>query len=202
MSVAMLRQRIAAALHPLQRVPCEVPWNYAELQDLLPPLESLAHAAVLVGIVAHEEPTIILTRRTQGLTHHAGQISFPGGRVDANDAGPVAAALREAGEEIGLSPDAIDALGFLDPYATITGFRVTPVVALVQPQAAYCHAPVEVDEVFEAPLEFLLDPVNVKLHAREFRGRIRQYHVFEWQGREIWGATAAMIVNLRERLIA
>jgi 8-oxo-dGTP pyrophosphatase MutT (NUDIX family) len=155
---------------------------------------------VLIGIVTHPEPTVIFTRRTEALTHHAGQISFPGGRLEAGDEGPVAAALRETEEEIGLPPSAVTPLGFLDPYATITGFRVIPVVATVAPGCTYRMEPREVAEVFETPLSAVLDPGAIEQREREWRGRMRRYHVLPWQGRDIWGATAAMIVNLRERL--
>src|SRR5204863_10112743 len=134
-------RRLRAALHPLDAPPAGSPWNIDELRDLL--TDELTPAAVLIGIVMHEQPTLIITRRNEALTHHAGQISFPGGRVDAADAGPVAAALREAEEEIGLPPSAVTPLGFLDPYATITGFRVMPVVAMVAPGHAYRIAPDE-----------------------------------------------------------
>ena len=201
MSAPYTRERIAAALHPLSRVPVEEPWNYRELADLLPPIQKLRPAAVLIGIVARAgEPTVILTKRTADLTHHAGQVSFPGGRIDPGDAGPVEAALREAREEVGLERSSIETLGFLDPFATITGFHVMPVVGWIDPPSAYRHAPGEVEEVFEAPLSFLLDPDQAQLRERDFFGRRRRYHVFEWQGREIWGATAAMLINLRERL--
>jgi 8-oxo-dGTP pyrophosphatase MutT (NUDIX family) len=200
MSSHAMRERISGALHPLDRTPTAEPWNYRELADLLPPVAKLRRAAVLIGVVARDEPTIILTKRTQDLTHHAGQVSFPGGRIDAGDAGPVEAALREAREEIGLERSSIAALGFLDPFATITGFHVMPVVGWIDPQETYRHAPGEVEEVFETPLSFLLDPANAQLRERDFFGRRRRYHVFEWQGREIWGATAAMLINLRERL--
>ena len=190
--------RLRAALHPLGAPPASAPWNLCELQDVLP--GELMPAAVLVGIVTREQPTLIFTRRAEVLTHHAGQISFPGGRVDADDAGPVDAALREAEEEIGLPPSAVTPLGFLDPYATITGFRVMPVVATVAPGHAYRLQPREVAEVFETPLSAVLDPGAVEQREREWRGRMRRYHVIPWQGRDIWGATAAMIVNLRERL--
>lgn len=193
-------EQLRAALHPLAAPPAAAPWNLAELQDLLPP--TLSAAAVLVGIVGHAEPTLIFTRRTEGLTHHAGQISFPGGRVEARDAGPVATALREAEEEIGLLPSRVTPLGFLDPYATITGFRVIPVVALVEPGLDYRPDPGEVAEVFETPLSVLLNPSSTELRERQWRGRTRRYHVIPWEGRDIWGATAAMIINLRERLLA
>ena len=200
MSATYSRERILAALHPLERVPIDEPWNYRDLADLLPPVAKLRRAAVLIGVVARETPTVILTKRTQDLTHHAGQVSFPGGRIDPSDAGPVDAALREAREEIGLERSAIETLGFLDPFATITGFHVMPVVGWIDPPAEYRHAPGEVEEVFEAPLSFVLDESNAQLRERDFFGRRRRYHVFEWQGREIWGATAAMLINLRERL--
>ena len=200
MSAPYSRERILAALHPLARVPTDEPWNYHELADLLPPVAKLRRAAVLIGVVARETPTVILTKRTHDLTHHAGQVAFPGGRIDAGDAGPAEAAVREAREEIGLEPAAIETLGFLDPFATITGFHVMPVVAWIDPSAQYRVAPSEVEEVFEAPLSFVLDPASAQLRERDFFGRRRRYHVFEWQGREIWGATAAMLINLRERL--
>ena len=198
MSAPYSRERILAALHP--QAPDAEPWNYRDLSDLLPPVAKLRRAAVLIGVVARDEPTVILTKRTQDLTHHAGQVSFPGGRIDAGDAGPAEAALREAREEIGLERSSIETLGFLDPFATITGFHVMPVVGWIDPPAEYRHAPSEVEEVFEAPLSFVLDPSNAQLRERDFFGRRRRYHVFEWQGREIWGATAAMLINLRERL--
>lgn len=200
MRTPITRAALSLALHPLPDAPTDAPWNYGELADLLPPLETLTRAAVLIGVVDREEPAVILTRRTMGLTHHAGQVSFPGGRIDPSDAGPVEAALREAREEIGLARDQAEPLGFLDPFATITGFHVTPVVAWIRPEARYVHAPGEVEEVFEAPLSFLLDPDQAQLREREFRGRTRRYHVYDWNGREIWGATAAMLINLRERM--
>ena len=188
---------LRAALHPLGAPPADAPWNLAELRDLLP--DELTPAAVLIGIVTHDEPTLIFTRRNEVMTHHAGQISFPGGRVEP-DEGPIAAALREAEEEIGLPPSAVTPLGFLDPYATITGFRVMPLVATVTPGQAYRMAPLEVAEVFETPLSVVLHPDAIEQREREWRGRLRRYHVIPWEGRDIWGATAAMLVNLRERL--
>src|SRR6185503_16870792 len=174
--------------HPLGAPPTDAPWNLDELRDLLP--GELTPAAVLIGIVTHEEPTLIFTRRNEVMTHHAGQISFPGGRVEP-DEGPIAAALREAEEEIGLPRSAVTPLGFLDPYATITGFRVMPLVATVTPGQAYRMAPLEVAEVFETPLSVVLHPGAVEQREREWRGRLRRYHVIPWEGRDIWGATAA-----------
>jgi len=191
--------RLPSALHALDDVPTGTPWNLPELSDLLP--GNLVPAAVLIGIVMRDEPAVVFTRRTMRLSNHAGQISFPGGRVDPGDRDAVSTALREAHEEIGLGADAVQPLGFLDPYVTITGFRVIPVVARVVPPERYLPDPHEVEEVFEAPLMHLLDPSRMETRERVFRGRNRHYHVIPWQGREIWGATASMLLNLRERLV-
>ncbi|MFN7385481.1 MAG: NUDIX hydrolase, partial [Lysobacteraceae bacterium] len=143
---------------------------------------------------------VVLTRRQDALRHHAGQFSFPGGRVDEGDAGPLAAALRETAEEIGLPSSAIAPVGWLDPYATITGFHVYPLVATLDPAAPLRPNPDEVAEAFEVPLAFLLDPSNAHDVLVEWRGRPRQLVEFHWGGHRIWGATAAMLVNLRQRL--
>jgi 8-oxo-dGTP pyrophosphatase MutT (NUDIX family) len=195
-----LRARFAAVLHPLDAPPRDEPFNYPDLRDLLPDIGALRPAAVLVPIVWRESPGLILTLRTDRLTHHGGQIAFPGGRIEEGDADAVAAAAREAYEEIGLEADAIEPLGFLDRYATITGFDVTPVLALVDPDARLVPDPGEVADVFEVPLDWVLDPARQERRAREFLGRTRHYHAIEYEQREIWGATAAMIVNLTERL--
>jgi 8-oxo-dGTP pyrophosphatase MutT (NUDIX family) len=158
-------------------------------------------AAVLVPIIAREELTVLLTQRTEHLAKHAGQISFPGGKIDADDDGPVAAALREAEEEIGLSARFIEPLGFLDSYRTGTGYRIVPVVALVQPQFTLALNVEEVSDAFEVPLAFLMDEVNHQRHAREWRGRQRQFYAIPYLNRYIWGATAGIIKNMHERLI-
>ena len=155
---------------------------------------------VLEAIIDRVEPTLLLTRRNDALTHHPGQISFPGGRLESDDVDAVAGALRETREEIGLDPAAVEPLGFLDPLTTITGFRVLPLVGLVAPGARIEPDPREVAEVFEVPLAFVLDAANQQLRSREFRGRVRRYHVIEFGPYEIWGATAAMIVNLSQRI--
>ena len=157
-------------------------------------------AAVLVPVVDRPEPTVILTLRPETMRKHAGQISFPGGRIDPGDDGPVAAALREAQEEIGLCPDAVDVIGTADRYRTITGFEVTPVVGVVPPDLQLEPHPGEVAAMFEAPLQYLLDPAHQLVRTLEWRGRQRSYYEIDWQGRRIWGATAAMIVNLSRRL--
>jgi 8-oxo-dGTP pyrophosphatase MutT (NUDIX family) len=198
---ASLLERLRSAGHPLREPPSGEPWNHAELDGLLDCTDALCAAAVLVPVVMRATgASLILTRRNDTLRHHAGQISFPGGRIEPDDASPAHAALREAHEEIGLAPARTEALGYLDPLATITGFRVLPVLGLVQGEPALTLDPSEVAEAFEVPLSFVLDPANLEEHAREFRGRMRRYHVIRWQHYDIWGATASMIANLAQRL--
>lgn len=162
---------------------------------------SLTPAAVLFPIVEREgRHTVLLTQRTAHLRDHAGQISFPGGRVEPVDLSPVDTALRETEEEIGLSRERIQVLGFLPEYRTGTGFRVTPVVALVLPPFDIQPDPFEVAEVFEVPLAFLLDPANHQRHSIHHRGALRQYFAMPYGDYFIWGATAGMIRSLTERL--
>lgn len=194
-------ERLPRALHPLARPPEGPGWNHAELHDLLPPGQPLRPAAVLVALVERAGgPQVLLTRRTEALRHHAGQIAFPGGRIEADDADPVAAALREAQEEVGLGAALSSPLGYLDPFVTITGFHVFPVVASVAGGFVPVPDPGEVAEAFEVPLAFLLDPGNVHSLDVDFQGRRRQVLEFRYGGHRIWGATAAMLVNFRHRL--
>jgi len=157
-------------------------------------------AAVLVPVVDRPEPTVILTQRPETLRQHAGQISFPGGRIEPDDADPIAAALREAEEEIGLPRSRVEVIGVADLYVTVTGFQVTPVVGVLPPDLPLSPHPGEVADLFEAPLRYLLDPAHQQVRTAVFRGRERTYYEIDWQGRRIWGATAAMIVNLSRRL--
>lgn len=156
-------------------------------------------AAVLVAITERREPGVILTQRTETLRKHAGQIAFPGGRVDAGE-DVVTAALREAEEEIALSRDHVTVIGQADGYRTVTGFQVTPVIGVVPPDLLLQPSEAEVASVFEVPLAFLLDPDNHVAAQVEWQGRMRQYYEILWHDRRIWGATAAMIVNLARRL--
>lgn len=157
-------------------------------------------AAVLVPVVDRPEPTVILTLRPETMRKHPGQISFPGGRIDPGDAGPVDAALREAEEEIGLPRDAVEVIGTADLYRTVTGFEVTPVIGILPPGLDLAPHPGEVAAMFEAPLRYLLDPARQQVRSAEWRGRARRYYEIDYEGRRIWGATAAMIVNLGRRL--
>jgi len=154
-------------------------------------------AAVLVPIIAHPGAlTVLFTRRTEQLRRHSGQVSFPGGRAEASDPTPEFTALRETQEEIGLAPERVEVLGRMPDYLTRTGYRVTPVVGLIAPPLTLLPDAREVDEVFEVPLAFLLDPANAQRRRREIEGGAASYFVFEYQDRVIWGATAGMLVNL------
>lgn len=161
--------------------------------------DALTPAAVLVAVTDRARPGVILTRRTDTLRRHAGQVAFPGGRIDPGE-DAVAAALREAEEEIGLPRDATTVIGALDRYRTVTGYRVTPVLAVVPPDLPWTLSEHEVAAVFEVPLDFLLDPANQHRRDMTWRGLDRRYWELTWADRRIWGATAAMIVNLSRRL--
>jgi len=157
-------------------------------------------AAVLIPVVDHPQPTVLLTQRSAHLNDHAGQIAFPGGKIDATDASPLDAALREAEEEIGLSRQFVDPLGYLDLYGTGFGFRILPTVARVRPGFKLNINHSEVDDAFEVPLAFLMDPANHQLHSKEFRGMERSYYAMPFAERYIWGATAGILRVLYERI--
>lgn len=163
------------------------------------PGESLHEAAVLVAITDRAEPGIILTKRTDTLRRHAGQIAFPGGRVDPGE-DATAAALREAEEEIALPPAAVSVIGAVDRYRTGTGYHVTPVIGVVPPDLMLHPSEAEVASVFEVPIAFLFDSANQIEASAQWKGETRHYYEIIWEDRRIWGATAAMIVNLSRRL--
>ena len=168
---------------------------------LTPPSAALRPAAVLVPLIDWPEGmTVLLTQRTAHLSAHAGQISFPGGRIEADDADPVAAALRETEEEVGLPRQHVSVVGRLDTYVTGTGFEITPIVGIVAPPYQLTIDPYEVAEAFEVPLSYILDPRNHNRTERESAGRTRVFFVLPYEGRNIWGATAGMLVNLAEIL--
>jgi 8-oxo-dGTP pyrophosphatase MutT (NUDIX family) len=156
-------------------------------------------AAVLIAVTDRPQPGVILTVRRDDMRTHAGQVAFPGGRIDPGETAREAA-LREAWEEIGLERERVETIRELDRYGTITGYQVTPVLAVIPPDLALAPHEREVADLFEAPLDFLLDPANQRLESVLFEGQRRHYYQIDWDGRRIWGATAAMIVNLSRRL--
>ena len=187
----------------LDRQPDDIPpiRGDHDLNPGMPRHKSLIAAAVLVPLVDRPAGlTVLLTQRTEHLHSHAGQISFPGGHTDPGDATPEETALRETEEEIGLHRHHVETLGRLNQYVTRTGFSITPVVALVTPPFETNPDPEEVDEVFEVPLSFFLDPANHQRHSREFESRTREFHAMPFGDYYIWGATAGMLINLYEVL--
>jgi len=175
--------------------------SVAPLAGDLPELRGNASnpAAVLIAVTDRPDPGVILTVRRDTMRTHAGQVAFPGGRIDPGEEA-VAAALREAHEELGLEPAVAEVVGPIEEYRTVTGFIVTPVIAVVPPDLPLSPHEHEVADWFEAPLAFLLDPANQRRRSALFQGRERHYYEIMWNERRIWGATAAMIVNLSRRL--
>jgi 8-oxo-dGTP pyrophosphatase MutT (NUDIX family) len=157
-------------------------------------------AAVLVPIVDYPEPAVLLTQRAQHLPDHPGQVSFPGGKIDPSDENPLASALREAEEEIGLARAHVNPIGYLDLYMTTLGYRIVPVIARVTPGFALTLNTAEVDNVFEVPLSFLMDQANVQRHARDWQGMTRHYYAITFGERYIWGVTAGILRNLYDRI--
>ncbi|MFZ2994994.1 CoA pyrophosphatase [Sphingobium sp.] len=195
----ILAERLRAALAEGHSRADRVPLS--DIRD--PRIDSdiaLAPAAVLVAITDRPEPGLILTMRADTLRKHAGQIAFPGGRVDPGDADEIAGALREAQEEIGLPPHVADIIGVTDRYHTFTGFDIVPVLAVIPPDLPLRAQEAEVADWFELPLAFALDPANRVRQEIEFAGATRHFYEIMWQGRRIWGITAAILANLSRRL--
>ena len=193
--MADLRTRLRRA------VDCEGPPSSD--YDLMPDAPSggaLTPAAVLIGVTGWEDrPRVILTKRSNGLRHHPGQVAFPGGRCDGDET-PVQAALREAGEEVGLPTDAVEVIGDLPPHRTVTSFSATPILAVITKPFAYRAEPGEVEEVFDVPLDHLCDPANFITEGRYWQGRMRHYYTVPYGPFYIWGATARMLRGLADRL--
>jgi 8-oxo-dGTP pyrophosphatase MutT (NUDIX family) len=160
----------------------------------------LAPAAVLLPILVRTEPSVLFTRRTPHLSRHAGQVSFPGGRLHADDPSLVSTALRETEEETGIGPAFVQIAGFLDGYETGTGFAILPVVGLLREGFVLAPDPNEVEEIFEVPLAFLLDPLNRERRSMDWQGRPREFYAFAYGSHYIWGATAGILVNFADRV--
>lgn len=186
-------ERLRSALS----VPAGEPLLEGDLPDVV--VDPCIPAAVLIAVTDRPEPGVILTVRRDHMRTHAGQVAFPGGRIDPGE-DPVAAALREAREEIALDPSQVEVVGDLAPYRTVTGYHVTPVLGVVAPDLPLHPHEFEVADWFEAPLAYLLDPANHQRRSTLFAGKERHYYEIDWNGRRIWGATAAMTINLARRL--
>lgn len=194
--------RVRAGVRPLSDPPSAPGWNHDELHDVLGD-QPLRIAAVLVPLIERASGlSVLFTTRTEHLTQHAGQISFPGGGAEPGDADAVATALRETQEEIGIAPKLVQPFGYLDCFETISSYCVTPVVAALDAAYTTTLDPREVADVFEVPLDFFLDPANLHRRGIDWRGRRRDVFDFPYHGRNIWGATAAMLLNLVRRLEA
>lgn len=201
MTARMLAQIEGVLLTQEQALRC-IEHNRLDLAEFLATApDQFSPASVLFGLIERDDGLhVLLTKRTEHLRHHAGQISFPGGRIEQTDENPIKAALREAQEEIGLNAESVTVLGYLEPMLTITGFRVYPIVALINADYQAQADGVEVAEIFEAPLQLFLDQANEQNLEVLFQGKTRHLIEFHWQHFRIWGATATMLINLRHRL--
>jgi 8-oxo-dGTP pyrophosphatase MutT (NUDIX family) len=197
---ARLRFDVPPALTDAGTVPPSGDRGTDRMLAILAREQPVRPAAVLIAVVDHAQPTVLLTQRAAHLHDHAGQISFPGGKIDPADASPLDAALREAWEEIGLAREFIDPIGYLDLYGTSFGFRILPTVARVRSGFGLNINEAEVDDAFEVPLSFLMDPGNHQVHSKEFRGIARSYYAMPFADRYIWGATAGILRVLYERI--
>jgi len=202
--LARLRDDPIAALRGvlLDAPPAEIAHDDYDLHpELRPPTQTAAmEAAVLLPVIMRPEPSILFTQRTAHLARHSGQVSFPGGRSEAGDLSPLETALRETMEETGIQPAFVSVAGYLPRYRTGTGFDISPVVGVLSDGFTLMPNPDEVAEAFETPLAFFLDPANRRLETRIWGGRERSFYVFSPQGRTIWGATAAILVDFAARL--
>jgi len=197
---ARLRFEIPAGLTDPSLIPASGDQGTDRMLAILAREQPIRPAAVLIAVIDRPQPTVLLTQRSAHLNEHAGQISFPGGKIDATDASPLDAALREAQEEVGLTGDFIDPIGYLDLYGTSFGFRILPTVARVKPDFSLTLNPWEVKETFEVPLEFLMTPGNHQRKTRDWKGIPRDYYAIPFGDRYIWGITAGILRNLYDRI--
>ena len=199
---ARLNLDVPAGLTDPDVIPKRGDHDVDPVMEAISMVRPLKPAAVLIPVVAREEPMVLLTQRTTHLTAHAGQIAFPGGKIDADDDSPLDAALREAHEEIGLDAHFAEPAGYLDLYMTTQGYRIVPVVARIAPGFTLTLNPQEVEDTFEVPLAFLMESTNHQRHSREWQGMTRSYYAIPFGERYIWGVTAGILRNLYERLYA
>jgi 8-oxo-dGTP pyrophosphatase MutT (NUDIX family) len=197
---ARLSLQVPAGLTDASVVPLAGDHAVDPVQRAIAEVRPIRPAAVLVPIVRRAEPMVLLTQRTAHLADHAGQISFPGGKIDQGDESPVAAALREADEEIGLDRRFIHPIGYLDLYLTTLGYRIVPTLARIEPDFELRLNRSEVDDTFEVPLAFLMEPANHQRHSREWNGLMRTYYAIPFGQRYIWGVTAGILRNLYDRI--
>jgi 8-oxo-dGTP pyrophosphatase MutT (NUDIX family) len=193
---------IPAGLTDPDSIPASGDRGTDRMLEILAREQPIRPAAVLIPVIDRPQPTVLLTQRSAHLNDHAGQISFPGGKIDTTDASPLDTALREADEEVGLAREFVDPIGYLDLYGTSFGFRILPTVARVSPGFTLRVNASEVDDAFEVPLAFLMNPANHQLHSKEFRGMERSYYAMPYGERYIWGATAGILRVLYERIFA
>jgi 8-oxo-dGTP pyrophosphatase MutT (NUDIX family) len=191
---------VPAGLHDASITPPRGDFDADPVMKKIAEVRPIRPAAVLVPVIDRAEPTVLLTQRAQHLPDHAGQVSFPGGKIDKSDASPLASALRETEEEIGLARAGVTPIGYLDLYMTTLGYRIVPVIARVAPDFTLKLNTAEVDATFEVPLAFLMDPANTQRHSREWQGMTRHYYAITFGERYIWGVTAGILRNLYDRI--
>ncbi|MEX0842690.1 MAG: CoA pyrophosphatase [Xanthobacteraceae bacterium] len=197
---ARLSLDVPAALTDPDAVPSRGDHELNKEMQALWALRPIRPAAVLVPVIDRPQPTVLLTQRSAHLPDHAGQISFPGGKIEPGDENPLAAALREAEEEIGIERRFVEPIGYLDLYMTTLGYRIVPTLARITPEYGLTLNRSEVDEAFEVPLAFLMEPANHQRHSRDWQGLRRYYFAIPFEERHIWGATAGILRNLYESI--
>lgn len=193
-----LRARLSVALR--EGHASNLDHKLSDERDFVKNLDSLRNAAVLIAITDRPDPGVIFVQRPDYMRNHPGQVAFPGGKIDPKDKNAVHAALREAEEEVSLDPQRVDIIGETDRYHSGSGYNIQPILGVIPPDLPLVPCPEEVEDWFEAPLDFILDPKNQAAHVGEWQGVRREYYQINWQGRRIWGITAGILVNLSQRL--